>query len=246
MPDNTKVNKEPTSWFTIIPDFFYEVIGRIIPGGTFIFLLTYTIDQTFLCDLIFKQEINGTRINPSYTLIFILFLGVSYSLGYLLTPFGHYLGKFTYTKWQYEKKFNECSGDHKGWLWEKAFDIIENRERLTFEEVELLFQRQHDQVRIKCPDLIRSLSKSQADVQLCINTSAAFSIVFVVSNTSFTATALKESCVNSIIFLLFAVGFWLAAYYRNERFLTRQFSFSKEAQKREKGGKKGPDEKLRN
>jgi hypothetical protein len=252
MPDDSKVNREPTSWFTIIPDFFYEVIGRIIPGGTFIFLLTYTIGPTFLCDLILKQKINGTQINPSYTLIFILFLGFSYSLGYLLTPFGHCLGKYTYIKWQYNNEFKECSGDHKNWIWEKTYDKLyeekksekeekkesvkkeekENKKGLTPDEIESLFQCQHDQVRIKCPDLIRSLAKSQADVQLCINTSAAFLLVLVVSIIK--CIACKEPWINCIVFFLFAVGFWFAAYYRNKRFLARQFSFSREAEKKEK------------
>jgi hypothetical protein len=57
MSDFTNIEPEPNSWLKTIPDSFYEVIGRIIPGGTFIFGLTYTIDQTFLFDLIFKKKL---------------------------------------------------------------------------------------------------------------------------------------------------------------------------------------------
>jgi hypothetical protein len=236
MSDDTK---ESTSWFTIIPEFFYEVIGRIIPGGTFIFGLTYIINQAFLF-AIFKKQINGTEVNP--TLIFIVLLGFSYSLGYFLTPFGHHLGKFFYFKRQLKKKFNECPEKHCKWLLEKANleaksvkdpnhkkgDCVKD---LTSEQIELLFQCQHDQIRINRPDLIRSLSKSQADVQSCINTYAAFFIIVIVLAIIGVIPPPNNVCS------LLAVGFLFAACYRNKRFLERQFSFSKIAQEKEKGEK---------
>lgn len=223
MSNNTNVEPEPSSWLTIIPDFFYEVIGRIIPGGTFILGLTYTINQTFLFDLIFKKKIAGEPVDPSYALIFILLLGFSYSLGYFLTPFGECLGKYTYFKRQYIKKFSECSDEHCEWLRKKTNLKTKGVE----DNFELIFQSQHDQVRNICPKLIRSLAKSQADVQLCINTSAAFFILVIVS-----AIIGIIPPANNVCFLL-AIGFLFAACYRNKRFLERQFSFSKIAQDEE-------------
>jgi len=259
MSDNTNVEPEPSSWLTIIPDFFYEVIGRIIPGSTFILGLTYTINQTFLFDLIFKKKIAGEPVDPSYALIFILLLGFSYSLGYFLTPFGDFLGNSSYLKgkWQYKKKLKECSiasKNHYQWLLErdKSENVVLEVDILSHEQIDSIFQCQHDQVRYNCPNLIRSLSKSQADVQLCINTSAAFLLVFFVSIIiDFVIPSIKayfqiiiclapvvNVCFQKIIglaakwfvFILVAGGFWWAASYRNKRFLERQFSFSKIAQ----------------
>jgi hypothetical protein len=244
MSNNTNEEPEPSSWLTIIPDFFYEVIGRIIPGGTFIFGLTSIINQTFLVDLIFKQKINGTDVKPSYTLIFILLLGFSYSLGYFLTPFGHYLGQSSFLKWQYKKKLEDCSigsKKHYDWLLKKAKIKNVKVDQLSPEAIDSIFQCQHDQVRNNCPEHRRTLSKSQADVQLCINTSAAFLLIFIVSIIiDVIAPAIKASfqiitglAIKWYVFILVSSGFWLAASYRNERFLERQFSFSKIAQDKE-------------
>jgi len=247
------MSENGTSWASVIPGFFYELIGRIIPGGTFILGLIYTFAQPFLCDVILKQKKDGSSVELPYIVIFIVFLGLSYSAGFLLTPLGHKLGNQFY-KSQYEKKFKiEKLKKHSIWLYENAFpnekksqngNELPSIKKLSDEEFEWLFQCHHNLAKDGYPKQSRSLSKSAADVQLCINTSAAFLIIGIVPLFKLVShllggDSLKENTsLNLAVALLIAVVFYWAAYYRNDRFLSRQFSFSREAYKLkiEKGG----------
>jgi len=241
-----------TSWASVIPEFFYELIGRIIPGGTFILGLIYTINQSFLCEVLFKTK-DGSSIEPSSFLIFNIFLGLSYSSGFLLTPLGDKLCKIYY-KGQYKEKFREYKkhGEHSQWLWNEVFNnkktFPQNGELLD-DDVDLLFQNHHNLVKKKYEKQSPSLSKSAADVQLCINTSAAFFIIAIISPlVNLLLFLLVDNPINVLIYLtwvaalIIARGFFWAAYYRNNRFLSRQFSFSLEVQK-EREEKKEDDEK---
>ncbi len=254
-----------TSWASVIPEFFYELIGRIIPGGTFILGLIYTIDQTILCDVILKQKIDGSSIAPSYSLIFILFLGLSYSAGFFLTPLGDELSKLINIKSQYREKFEQFDSKYYEWLYTEAFitkdasngsntiPTIPTFGKLSNEKGKQLFQYQHDRAKKGNPEQARSLSKSQADVQLCINTSAAFFIIAIVPlfklvRYLFEGNTLNESIwLNTGVALIIAVGFLRAAYYRNNRFLSRQFSLSWEAHKvKIENDNKPPQNKTKN
>lgn len=266
-----------TSWASVIPEFFYELIGRIIPGGTFILGLIYTIDQTFLCEVILKQKMDGSPIDLPYFVIFIVFLGLSYSAGFLLTPFGDILGKLFY-KSQYRNISNidQLEGHNNqllvdsGFLKEKKNNskqqpgstspneenntsnqistgvsndrIIKN---LSWEKFDWLYQCHHNLAKDGYPKQSRSLSKSAADVQLCINTSAAFFIIAIAPPVVKLLLHLFVDksiniCIsfNDAVALVIAGGFYWAAYYRNKRYLLRLFSFSLEAHKVkiEKGG----------
>jgi hypothetical protein len=255
-----------TTWASLIPEFFYELIGRIIPGGTFILGLIYTIDQSFFCEVILKQKMDGASVELPYIVIFIVFLGLSYSAGFLLTPLGDKLGKLYY-KCQYKKKFKEY-GKHSKWLWNEIIDkkkLLESDskksdeaiDKTTFpqngkisnDDVDLLFQDHHNLVKKKYEKQSPSLSKSAADVQLCINTSAAFFIIAIVSlfesmRHLHVGNTLNE-CISLNVFeaLIIAGGFFWAAAYRNRRFLSRQFSFSWEIQREED---KLDEEKIKN
>lgn len=246
------MSENGTSWASVIPDFFYELIGRIIPGGTFLLGLIYTVDQTFFCEVILKQKVDGSSVELPYFVIFIVFLGLSYSAGFFLTPLGDLLGKLFYIRRQYRKISNiDQLKDHtnrlladSGFPNEKKNNSKPNPgstslneennindqiiKSLSVVEFEWLYQCHHNLAKDGYPKQSRSLSKSAADVQLCINTSAAFFIITIVS--LFHSCLLKQEtlkeCIHVIVTFIIGVFFLLAAIYRNRRYLLRLFSFS--------------------
>jgi len=263
--DNESSSNQKITWASLIPDLFYDLIGRVIPGCLFIIGLVYTLDKEIIFKLLenIQITINGLEIvikpDPPYTFIFIVLLGSGYASALILSFIGDLLcSKFKTSQFKnFLEKFN-VYGYMKYLVSFQTESIPKSPEEsnnstesklvkeLNIEDCEILFQIQHDYVKKKYRPQARSLSKSQAEVQLCLNTSAAFFVLFFIQIFRLAYLIKIGSLViekefwqimGSLALLLAIASIsFFAAKYRNKRFLLRQFSFYAEIKKREENG----------
>lgn len=231
--DNEKNSENaPVNWASLVPELFYDLIGRVIPGIAFIIGLVYVLDKTIIHELWEQKLSSGQNFDPPYTFIFILLLGAGYATGLILTFIGDWLCSIFKT-YQFKRFLNKFA----------LYDYIKNlamlpskltnksENELSRSDCEALFQLQHNDVKKNNAREARSLSKSGAEVQLCVNTSAAYIILSIVLILRCIFCKEFSQNLDLIIFAAIAIVTFLAASYRNERFLFRQFSFSAEIKK---------------
>lgn len=236
MADTESIKNGSNTLTSLIPDFFYTFIGRVIPGCLFIIGLVYALDKKIIFRLLFNESITlnkpsiAIKYDPPYTLIFVLLLIVSYASGLILSYFGELLCRI-YKTCQFKNFLKEfVLYDYIKPLVTVSTEITNKSvDDLNREDCEILFQIQHDHVKKKYESQARSLSQSAAEVQLCIITSAAFFLL-----------TLASLCSGKpwVIFFVIAIATLFAAGYRNKRFLMRQFSFSAEIKRREENPEK--------
>ncbi|MCX6583067.1 MAG: hypothetical protein NT166_23060 [Candidatus Aminicenantes bacterium] len=198
MEDIKLPTNEANTLTSLIPEFFYVLIGRAIPGCLFIIGLVYALDKTIIFELLLNVSITSKepdtvlKFDPPYTLIFILLLILSYASGLMLSVIGDWLGKH-YIYLQYREKLFEFPCIIKMLLGLAKIKKVIPPEDLenwqttgrkfcqgfSPQECGILFQRQHDYVKQEYAHQARSLSESAAEVQLCINTSAAYLLLFL-------------------------------------------------------------------
>jgi hypothetical protein len=261
MADTDSIKNEANTWASLIPEFFYVLIGRAIPGCLFIIGLVYALDKTIFEKLL----LNEPKSEHPYSFIFILLLIVSYASGLILSVIGDLLGRIFYIRRQYRKKLEEFKG-MANWIWNLALfeyapptswehndengkkirpqknDSTENSNfwyAISNEKCDILFQRQHDHVKKKYAPQARSLSQTAAEVQLCIITAAAYIILFpILGIRLIIEKELPQRWILLIVYAAIAIFSLFAAGYRNERFLKRQFSFSAEIKRWEENPEK--------
>lgn len=235
--DNESSSNQKITWASLIPDFFYDLIGRVIPGCLFIIGLVYTLDKEIIFKLLenIQITINGSEIvinpDPPFTFIFIVLLGAGYASALILSVIGDLLCNiFKTSQFKYFlKEFNLCDYIKELVSFPTELNNTSLGE-LKRKDCEILFQIQHDYVKKKYRPQARSLSKSQAEVQLCLNTSAAFLILFLIQIFRLAYLIKIGSLVigkefwqimGSLALLLAIISIsFLTSVYRNERFLT--------------------------
>jgi len=246
MADIKSVTNEANTLTSLIPEFFYVLIGRAIPGCLFIIGLVYALDKTIIFELLLNVSITSKnpdtvlKFNPPYTLIFILLLIVSYASGLILSHFGELLCRIFKTS-----QFTNFLKEFEQYVYLKTLVTVstgisnKSMEDLKRKDCEILFQIQHDHVKKKYAPQARSLSQTAAEVQLCIITAAAYIILFpILGIRLIIEKELPQRWVLLFVYAAIAIISFLAARYRNERFLMRQFSFSAEIKRREENPEK--------
>ncbi|HLP45621.1 MAG TPA: hypothetical protein VK469_06730 [Candidatus Kapabacteria bacterium] len=199
MEDTESITNEANTWASLIPDFFYVLIGRAIPGCLFIIGLVYALDKTIIDRLLLNESITlnepsiALKYDPPYTFIFILLLIVSYASGLMLSFIGDWLGRKSYIPQQYRKMLEDFPNIIE-WLWDLAKfkknglpknweskpEVKKFCEGVSDEQCIILFQRQHDYVKQEYAHQARSLSRSEAEGQLLIITAAAYLLLSVI------------------------------------------------------------------
>jgi hypothetical protein len=207
----------------------------------FIIGLVYALDKTIIFELLLNVSIRlknpdtVLKFDPPYTLIFILLLILSYASGLILSFLGDLLGRKCYNR-QYRKMLRDFPAIHK-WLRELA--ELKKESPKKDKGCDILFQRQHDYVKQEYAHQARSLSQAEAEGQLCIITSAAYIILCLIQTIKLIIEKeFLQRLTSPIIFLVIAIISFIAALYRNKRFLMRQFSYSAEIKRREDDAKK--------
>jgi hypothetical protein len=71
--------------YKIIPELFYDLIARIVPGAVAIYFITTAVDVK-ATDFILNALNNVPPLAESGLVIVLVFLGMSYVVGHLLTP----------------------------------------------------------------------------------------------------------------------------------------------------------------
>lgn len=252
MADMESIPNGSNTLTSLIPEFFYVLIGRTIPGFLFIIGLVYALDKKIIYRLLFNESITLKdpeiilKYDPPYTFIFILLLIVSYASGLILSYFGELLCRIFKTS-----QFINFLKEFEQYVYLKTLVTVstgisnKSMEDLKRDDCEILFQIQHDHVKKKYASQARSLSQTAAEVQLCIITAAAYLIlsIFRILLAVFPQIAAifydKFSLSwDLLVFPVIAIISFLAARYRNERFLMRQFSFSAEIKRKEENPEK--------
>lgn len=256
MADIKPVTNEANTLTSLIPEFFYVLIGRIIPGFLFIIGLVYALDKTIIFELLLNVSITlknpdtVLKFNPPYTLIFILLLILSYASGLILSFLGDLLGRIFYIRHQYRKKLEEFKG-MANWIWKlAAFQYTpptswehndENGKKIRPQKNDstensnfwyAISNKKCDILFQIQHDHVKKKYESQAR---SLSQSAAEVQLCIITSAAFFLLSLVSALSRKtwIIFLVIAIVTLIAAGYRNKRFLMRQFSFSAEIKRRE-------------
>jgi len=231
MGDIGKQKSEPISWTSLLPEFYYDLISRIPSGIIFIIGIAYTLNNKIFTDLM-PQVKDKQLIEPPYLIIFILLLVAGYISGLVfLTTFGDCLGKGFYRS-QYRDNLEKYSPEKSKWILKKADMSQKSVGKLNNKEIDKVFQIHHDYTKKIYPYASSRLSKSQAEAKLCINTSAAFILLSILTVLKVICLIWKELFKEIIILAILAITFFVIAFFsrraaikRNERFLSLLDSF---------------------
>ncbi len=191
-----------------IPELFYDLIGRVVPGATFIIGL-YIINPN-LKILIIPVYLKG------FSLFLVLVL-LSYVMGFILGAIFSYVEKICpdgfsrfLTSKEYQKKYPPIILQTVNPVLSKEYGDLD---KLTDEQIDRTYEVTSDWIRLKKPEWGIQLLKLDAEVEMLSNLLIAFVLLSVLS--IFCLVQFLGSCIcyNDLLFykLLFLLIFLISA-----------------------------------
>lgn len=212
---------------SIIPDLYYDLIARAIPGATFVLEAAFlSIPST----LFPESRIGDVSVGLVTASIFIL-LGVGYVVALLITPIGEHTRRL-YTKRMWKTVLIEDS-DARHALRHKLDITLTGSESIA--TLERSYRVLHDYVRSNDPSSrTLVLSKMQAEAALCTNLFSCSSLLllglacmkaFGVIMYKLPFSFLLGSPLHTAVAIAIPLLSGYAAYDRNKRNLERHLVF---------------------
>jgi hypothetical protein len=226
LPDLGKVN-------SIVPDLYYDLIARVVPGTAFVVLVILTCEPSRR--FVTGQDFSKTTLSLATVLLFVL-LGLGYTSGLLATSLGN-MSRCPYTKLTWRVAM--CgSSELKRVLAEKFGFSLTDRTKVS--DCQSCYRRMHDYIRSQdASPRTLVLSKMQAEASLCANLSASALLLFCLHLGSnfwlYPPGDLRfhsaELLVNFIVVLVASC----ASIDRNVRLLERHFVVLQRLERQQKG-----------
>lgn len=191
---SSKVNSRITQSGKLIPQIFYDLIGRIIPGAILLFLFFYIVEGCHLF-ISFKTILFDGNFN--YFPIFIVGIFLSYFIGIV---FGA-LGYFIYGK-EWKRNINNIDFN--------SLDFCESQTKASYI---------YDVIQHMAPDAGARLAKLSAEMNMCRVLIIGF-IVLVITNFVKNGVSCLSSWITFALLIFFIISAWL--FHRHLKIRSRQ------------------------
>jgi len=199
-----------------VPEFYYDLISRVVPGGLFILVgaLTFGTQPQFEAFAKAAHELQGLGFA---TVFLVVFAAGGYFAGMLLTPLGWVLALPTRTPVWYasRKKYADLIGYLRSILGEST-----SATSIGYWEYDRLDRQMHDILKDRNSQAKIFLPKLRAEAGLCHNAAGAV-LLWLALEFGFTCTISSAIGPASIIFGLSI----FAAFFREYRLMRRQFVY---------------------
>ena len=148
-----------------IPQFFYDVIARLIPGSVILVIYCYIFGYTSLGYN--NEQILFNEISIPFSIALILFFIIAYSLGMLLNGIGY---TFSERLWE---KFNST-----------AENLINNNNLATDSDVKkriiIPTSYKYDSIQLYFPRVGSRIAKLSAEKNFCRSLLSGFVLLFII------------------------------------------------------------------
>lgn len=165
----------------IVPQFFYDVIARGVPGGALLIGWSFALGSTTDVNDIVMTGIEGDPASITSTVVFlVLFAFYAYVLGHIISPVGEWISKSDLVNNRYSDFLHvlrNCVDPEKSTLpkniqqyIKQELDIDEGNESDNFEYTSILFIWS-DWLRFKSADAGSRIVKLRAEYRMLIGLS---------------------------------------------------------------------------
>jgi hypothetical protein len=199
----------------VVPQFFYDVIARGVPGGALLIGITFALgDSVSVKDIVLSGITVTSAPTTSAILSLVLFAFFAYVIGHIVGPAGDWISKLKIVDdifSDYLHVLRNCVDSGKSKLPKRVQEYLrteigENGENTNFEYMSILFIWS-DWLRLRSADAGARIVKLRAEYRMLIGLSVvgAFTSIFHVMWVIVGETKLSISLI-AISILVFCMG----------------------------------------